>query len=178
MALSTTAETSLIENFDEVTEVVAQWGAKYVDEMVRVFSPDGRALGMEKLSEAEEIERYMRELRGNSEAWANWIREKVSLIKGELTKSGLSEEIILSVHPYDVAERFAIVYSSRMENLVREYNRNALGGPTVLDILRGESEGEPASDTRVKPRPSLPMEELTRSVSPATGETLNNGPLG
>ena len=176
MALSTTTEASFIEDFEEVIEVAAQWGAKYVDEIVHILSPDGRALGMEKLSEKEAVARYMRELRGNPEAWANWIREKVSLIKGELTKAGLSEELILSVHPYDVAERFAIVYSARMENLVREYNRDSLGGPTVLDILRGESEDE-SPQKRVTLRPSLPMEELTQDVSPVTGETMNNGPL-
>lgn len=106
---------TFIDSLEEAVDEVAEWAANYVEEVVDTLAPDGRAFGMKKLSKEEELKLYVQDLRGNEEAWAEWIRDRVEKVKEMLAKSGLDEDAILQAHPYDIVQRNAIAYSSRME---------------------------------------------------------------
>ena len=134
---------TFIDGMEMVAEEVSAWGVEYVNRIVDSLSPDGRPFGMEQTSERDQLRLYARELRGNKDAWLNWIRQKTQFIQTVL--SGLPEDKILSVHPGDIALRFAYVYSHRMEQLLAEETKKAALRPTapMLPVEIGVSDGRP-----------------------------------
>lgn len=118
---------TFVDMLEEAVEEISDWGVKYVEEILDVLSPDGRAFGMEKLSEEDQLKLYAQELEGNEQAWADWINTRVEKIQELLAKSGLDENAILSVHPYDIVQRAAIVYSDKMRRRLKaEQDQQAL----------------------------------------------------
>lgn len=117
-----------IDEMERIADEVAGWGIEYVNRIVASLSPDGRPFGMEVSSEREQLRVYV-QLKGNPQAWMNWIRQKTQFIQNAL--AGLPEDKILSVHPGDIALRFAYIYSSRMEQLLKEEEMKAALRPTA-----------------------------------------------
>ena len=120
---------TFIDGMEMIAEEVSEWGKEYVNRIVDSLSPDGRPFGMEQSSERDQLRLYVSQLRGNKDAWLNWVRSKTQFIQTVL--SGLPEDKILSVHPGDIALRFAYVYSHRMEQLLAEETKKAALRPTA-----------------------------------------------
>lgn len=120
---------TFIDGMETIAEEVSAWGTEYVNRIVDSLSPDGRPFGMERSSERDQLRLYVSQLRGNRDAWLNWVRSKTQFIQTVLL--GLPEDKILSVHPGDIALRFAYVYSYRMEQLLAEETKKAALRPTA-----------------------------------------------
>ncbi len=102
-----------------VIEHVAERAAATIDKVMESIAPDGRPFGMRKMSEREQLRHYMEEgLHDNPDAALNWIRTRVVELQKKI--ANLPPEIAQAVHPYDIVQRFAMVYSSRMETLLAE----------------------------------------------------------
>lgn len=126
-----------IDDFEWTGREVAKWAAEYVTGVVTALAPDGRAFGQVKLNEDEEMQLYVRNLRGNPDAWRDWIDERVQKVKEMLQTSGLSPEDTAKAHPYDIVQAFALNYSKRMERLLNEeaFNARARATPPSSDGL-------------------------------------------
>ena len=106
---------------EEVMRDVVADVAEDVKWLIESFMPDGRPFGMEKRSEAEQLEQYLADgLHDNPEAAANWIRAKIEQLIQMMRLFGVPDDKIISVHPYDIVETAGFVWSGRMENLLRE----------------------------------------------------------
>jgi hypothetical protein len=70
------------------------------------------------MSDADKIDNYVKNYRGNVAAWQNKIRTTVAAISQQL--QGLPQGTLAQIHPYDIAERLALSYSAQMEGLIRE----------------------------------------------------------
>lgn len=139
-------EGSHIDFLEEVVEDLSIWAVDYIDIVVGTLSPDGRVFGMKKLNEQEQIVMYRTQLRGNPQAWEDWINERVNSIKELISKSGLGEDVIRAVHPYDVVERFAVKFSSRMERLMQEYEGNITTKQSPRPAAPPDDESEDMTD--------------------------------
>ena len=100
---------------DVINDVVAS-SAKDIEWLLDVLMPDGRPFGMEPLTEAEQIERYMKAgLHDNMEAALAFIREKAAQIAALLQRFGVPSEQAASAHPYDIAIVASLTWSAEME---------------------------------------------------------------
>lgn len=115
-----------VDFLEDVIADLSAWAVDYIDTVINAIAPDGRVFGMEKLSEKEELMLYRNQLRGNKEAWDAWRDERVNNVKELIAKSGLGEDVIRAVHPFDLVERYALKFSYRMERLMQEYDNKAL----------------------------------------------------
>ena len=109
---------SYIDELEEVVDIVATWAYEVVEEVITAISPDGKPFGMKPKTQEEKIEEYL-VLRGNPEKWGQWITSNADFITKKLRESGVAEDKVLSVHPYDLAIRLAVKYSADMEPLVQ-----------------------------------------------------------
>lgn len=115
---------SFVDETEMVAEDVAKWAAEMVTTAIKSLAPDGRGWQEKNLTEREQLALYMKNLRGNPEAWAQWIDERVKKILSKLQEAGVPEDIALGVHPYSIVQSQAINYSYRMEQaLKREQGR-------------------------------------------------------
>lgn len=108
---------SAVEDWEEVVEVVANWGVESILATVKALSPDGRGFGQELATEEEQLREYFG-LQGNPEAWAIWIGDKAGELISKLQESGLNPDQIASVHPVDIVTKYAIKYSADMEDIL------------------------------------------------------------
>src|SRR3990167_9208590 len=133
---STPSIPSLAEGLlDDVVEDVAD----DVEWLLNTFRPDGRPFGMKKLSEKEQLEKYLADgLHDNPEAAANWIRDKIEQLVQMMQLFGVTDDKIISVHPYDIVETAAFVWSYHMENLLRE--RESRIAPIEPPVLQSTTE--------------------------------------
>ena len=112
---------TFIDFIEDVAKEVSQWGVDYIDTVVNALAPDGRPFGMEELDEQEQVGNYLI-LRGDSGAWEQWIEQRALEFIQRLTDVGIAEDKIFATRPFDIAERFAIDYSTRMEAMLRDSN--------------------------------------------------------
>ena len=110
---------SFIDLLEEVVEEASDWATEQVQVIVDLLAPDGRPFGMEEKSDEEQLAEYQ-QLRGQPEAWAQWIQERVDVVVGDLATSGVDPEKIAGIKPYAVVEAYALKYSARMEKLSGE----------------------------------------------------------
>ena len=104
---------------ENVVEDVAQRAAKIVERAMDAFAPDGRPFGMEERTDDERLDNYLQQgLHDNPDAALNWIRTHVAEVQQRL--QGMPEDVIASIHPFDLVQRAAIVYSANMEELLRK----------------------------------------------------------
>jgi len=108
---------SYITDMEEVIDEVADWAVSLIQETISALMPDGKPFLMELKTEDDQIEEYMA-LRGNPEAWTKFIAENTSAIILELQDSGLDADLINTVHPADIAQKFAISWSADMEKVL------------------------------------------------------------
>lgn len=106
-----------IDELEYIAEEVSTWAADLVDSIVSTLAPDGRPFGQSKLTEQEQIRDYL-SIRGDSNKWSQMLEERVQEILKNI--STLPPDIQASVHPYDIAVKDLITYSSHMESLLTE----------------------------------------------------------
>lgn len=116
---------SFVTETEEVIEELAEWGFQAVLDIVKELMPDGKPFFMEPKTEEENLEEYF-VVRSNSEAWAKWMAEQTAAIILELQDSGVDPDMILSVHPADIAQKMALAWSAEMEELLTKEPYNAL----------------------------------------------------
>lgn len=112
---------SFIDQIESVVDDVSDWAVETVDRITKALSPDGRPFDEVKKTKAQLMAEYM-ELRGNPEAWVQWIDSKVVEIMTYLTGEGIDQEYMAGVHPYSIAISYAIDYSARMERMLMAEN--------------------------------------------------------
>lgn len=106
---------------DQVMDDVVQSSADDIEYLIDVFMPDGKPFGMEKQSEEDQLNRYLAEgLHDDPEAAKNWIRKRVGELVQLMRTFGVPGEQMKAVHPYDIVQTAAIVWSNHMESLLRE----------------------------------------------------------
>lgn len=117
---------SFIAQMEDVAEIVSDWVVDSVFHVFEVLCPDGRPWGWVEEPLEDQILDYMY-LRGDPQAWAAKILEDAEAIQAKLMESGLPPAEITSIHPYDLAIKFALDYSRTMEEAIakREGNPNA-----------------------------------------------------
>lgn len=106
-------EAGWVPKVEQAATEIAKWYVALVDEAVSALMPSGRPYGMEKLTEQEEVDLYVRNLRGQTDKWAAWMMERVGTITGRL--QGMPPEVVATIHPFDIVRNAAIVYSDIIE---------------------------------------------------------------
>jgi hypothetical protein len=105
---------SFVSGIENIVDVVADWAVDAIEQVVNILAPDGRPFGYEPVDEEDQIENYL-QLKGNPQAWTAFINERATKISQDLQTNGLQEDDILSVHPFDIAARYAMNYAAAME---------------------------------------------------------------
>lgn len=108
---------TFIDTLEEVTEEVAQWASQTINQVTEIISPDGRPYMSRLLSEEEQVEQYLN-LRGDPQAWSQWLGERELEIIQELLQGGMNEAEISLVSPQQLAASIALQYSASMEKLI------------------------------------------------------------
>jgi hypothetical protein len=116
---------SFVQITEEMAEDIVESVALDIEWIIDSLMPDGRKFGQPKLTNAELLQEYMDSgMHDNPEACKNWIRTKVQELSFQLLQFGVPIEAINSVHPYDIIERAAIIYSAKMEKLLERRVKN------------------------------------------------------
>lgn len=110
---------TFISELEEITEEVSDWAVDIIQDVVKALMPDGKPWGYVALSDEDQIQNYLA-LRGQPEAWIRFIGEQAAEITNKLTDAGLPPDKIAEAHPFDIASKFAIAYSSEMERELRK----------------------------------------------------------
>lgn len=119
--------TNYIDQLEQLVETVSYWAVSTILETVQAISPTGRGLFQTTQSDEEMVEDYM-QLRGNAIAWGTYIMDAAQAIEQKLVDSGLGPDDIASVHPFDIAQKYALAYSADMEAKIDKLH----GTPTTL----------------------------------------------
>lgn len=121
----------IIKDLEEAVDVVSDWAVKVILEVTNVLSPDGRPFGYVEQSDEEQLNDYFL-LKGNPEAWATKIGEIAGDISKKLSDSQVPEDDILSIHPIDIAQKWAISYSVEMESKLEKNSGNVPASSRTL----------------------------------------------
>lgn len=108
---------SHMDTLEEVIEEVSDWAVEIIQDILNALMPDGRPFMKYLPTEEDRLIEYYG-LRNNPEAWTKWVAEQAANIIMELQDSGVDPEAINSVHPPDIAARFALIFSLEMEELI------------------------------------------------------------
>lgn len=103
-----------IDQLEKIIEVVSDWAVETVIQVTDVIAPDGRGLFKEPQTDEEMIADYL-QLRGDSLAWGTYIMDAAQAIEQKLLESGLPPDEVVAVHPFDIAQKYALMYSADME---------------------------------------------------------------
>lgn len=119
---------SFVKTIEEVIDELSDWAVETVLSMLESIMPDGRPFFQEPKTMDEQLEEYYA-VRGNPEAWAKWMAEQAVAIVMELQDSAVPPDMIMSVHPADIAQKVAIQWSADMETEIekREAHGSILG---------------------------------------------------
>lgn len=98
---------------ERLIDDVVDFAEQYIDEITKALAPDGVGFGMKKMTPQERVAEYMK-LRGNPDAWAEWIGQRAGEIAARAEQS-LSPDRVAQVKPWDIAARLAIQYGVKME---------------------------------------------------------------
>ena len=113
---------SLPELAESVLDDAVESVRQDIEYILDAFMPDGRPFGTEKLSEEDQLAKYVGDgLHDNPDAAMNWIREHVLKLVDMMKAFGIDDQQIMSVHPYDIVETAGLIWSGHMENLLREH---------------------------------------------------------
>ena len=147
---------SLPDIVEEVLDDVVAQAMSDMDWLLDVLMPDGRPFGMEIKSEEDQLQEYIAEgYHDNIDACKNWIRMRIVALNQMLAEFGVAPELVASIHPYDIVEAAALVWSSKMEALYKKkaqeiarMAQSLMSAPSVPqipsgDMLSGPSAGRP-----------------------------------
>lgn len=118
--------TTFVEEIEDIVDALTDWAEEQVEIIVKVLSPSGRPYDQKSKTNQERISEYML-LRSNSQSWQDWINERANQIIQSLAASAVDQTLIEGIHPYDIALRYALDYSYRMERLINRYQNKQLG---------------------------------------------------
>lgn len=106
-----------VDQLERVTDEVSDWAVGIIQRVYETLAPDNRGWDEVLQSEEDQLNDYIM-LRGNPEAWGQYLYELAEDISTKLMDAGLPSDDIASVHPWDLAQKFALDYSVRMEKLL------------------------------------------------------------
>lgn len=106
-----------VDQLERVADEVSDWATAVIFRVYETLAPDNRGWDETIQSEEDQINDYVM-LRGNPEAWGQYLFELAEDISTKLMDAGLPSDDIASVHPWDLAQKFALDYSVRMETLL------------------------------------------------------------
>ena len=109
---------SYIDKLELAEHMVADWAVEAVNRIYKILTPDGRPYGYTEQDMDGRLVDYMA-LRGNEQAWGQYILDSAQNIAQKLIDSGLDQATMLSVHPWDIAAKYAAEYSIEMEDELR-----------------------------------------------------------
>lgn len=115
---------SFMNEIEEVEDEVADWAVKVIQEIVDVLRPDGRPYRMQKDSLEKQLTDYTVMVLGGPEAILAVMEEDANFIIKKLEDGGIEANLILTVHPYDLAMRLLLVHSAEMEDELRKRASN------------------------------------------------------
>ena len=104
-----------IDRIEAAIDDVAQDISDTIDLCVKAIAPAGRMFGTEKQTPEEQIQNYLRNFRGNVDAYLNGIRQLAVKIQ-----NAVPTDKAANVHPYDIAESVFFDYSARMERMIQK----------------------------------------------------------
>lgn len=110
---------SFVTEVEGVVDELADWVVETILMIIDNIMPDGKPFFKELPSEEDQLKQYYT-IRGNQEEWVKWIGQQASDIILELQDSAVPPDMILSVHPLDIAQKAAIQWSADMEDLIRK----------------------------------------------------------
>lgn len=110
---------TFIDLLESVIDIVSDAAVKQIESVTTALAPDGRGFGLTFQTDDEMIADYM-QLRGNPQAWGDYIFSAVQQIEQKLSESALDPQAIASVHPFDIAQKAAIQYSAEMEGKLKK----------------------------------------------------------
>jgi hypothetical protein len=138
-----------IEYWDALVAELVPELTQLVGIIADAISPNGARWGLEKKPLHDQLMEYMGNLRGNPDAWMNWIRTRVKAI--EDTLQGIDPKLVTGVHPYSIAEAHAYAYSVKMERLWKKEIEAAteaagkeVAEPTTPPVMSGVEYGSPS----------------------------------
>lgn len=109
---------SFAEITDQMIRELSNDVELYIETVISALMPDGRPLGMEERTQDEELLFYLG-LRGDASKWWNWIAERVEHFIA-LASERLPPDKVEKLHPWDIVFRFALNYSAKMEQRLRQ----------------------------------------------------------
>lgn len=116
---------SFVTEIEEVIDELSDWVVETVLEIIDAIMPDGKPFFRELKTPEEELQEYAA-IRGNQEAWVNWLAERTGDLILELQDSAVSPEAIISVHPVDIIQKSALAWSASMEDMIKKEPYNAI----------------------------------------------------
>ncbi len=110
---------SFVDEAEEIVDIVADWAEEIIEDAVSRLSTKGRPFMQREKSEAEQLKEYMTLLSSPDPqaSFLAYIDGKARDIITRLINSGVPEEEIVTIHPYDIAARHTIIWSAEMEAL-------------------------------------------------------------
>ena len=118
-------ESPFLNQIETIADEVGTWAASQIQMILDTLMPDGVPYGGRKLTEREQVVFYMKNLRGNPQAWSQYLNSRVKDISDNLeqlySKFQVDPASIAEIHPWDIVIRRAVAYSAKMEKLLGEY---------------------------------------------------------
>ncbi len=108
---------SYIDELEAIKDEVAFWGLNTVNTVVGILSPNGRGFLEQPVSDEEKLQEYLT-VRGDEDAWREWINNVSGNITQQLLEKGLTPEEAQSANPTDIARAYAIKWSRDSERLI------------------------------------------------------------
>lgn len=105
---------SYISELEALEERVSDWAVDLIMNIYNLLCPDGRPYHWVEQDMDEQLNEYQL-VRGDPQAWAKKILDDAAAISQKLLDSGLRDDQIVFVHPFDIAQKFALEYSINME---------------------------------------------------------------
>lgn len=118
---------TFVRDVEQVIDELSDWVVETVLEIVDSLMPDGKPFFREPMTVEEQLDEYYA-VRGNPEEWTKWMAKQTVDIILELQDSGVEPDLILSVHPADIAQKAAVQWSADMEDLIRKGLEDGLSG--------------------------------------------------
>lgn len=129
---------SFVKAIEEVIDELSDWAVETVLKLLDEIMPDGKPFFKEPMTIEEELEEYYG-VRGDPEAWTKWMAQQTVDIILELQDSAVPPDMILSVHPADIAQKTAVEWSANMEQEIEKRNgRGLLGTGGTMETASAE----------------------------------------
>lgn len=104
---------SEIEDMEKVVEQVSDWAVDIILQVKKALGD--RPFGLLDQSPEEEMMNYEK-LRGNPQAWFQYIDGKAQDMVAQLTAQRIPPEKIATIRPYEIVIRYVMDWSKKMED--------------------------------------------------------------